>query len=426
MKGGLDVNLIARLWTEAGDDPVIRPLARHLLERLIDDPGTVFQRLKAIRRAKRARRPEKQPDPAPRPARAAQAPRWGIAATVHGPADRILDFAAWHLDQGAHALWIYLDSPCPEAQHALSKIRAIRVRHTSEAWWAARGGRPDRHQIRQVRNLRHAYRVAGAHVDWLAHIDADELLLPQDSVQSALAALPPDCLTARMRPIEALGPGDALQPGETLFKALPRDPATRHQVTERVFPGWADHLAGGFIGHIAGKLFVRTGLQGMQIRIHNAYRDGVANPGERILETVDLGHFHAPDLDSFLAAYRFRASHGSYRAELSSTAKRPGALSLHDLFAGIESREGHAGLCRFYDAVCAAHTPLCARLEAEGLLRRRRLGLKTLRNRYFGAPISAEPPHSRHSPLPRAQDVRIDAGNRICKRAAIDLSARFP
>ena len=48
--GGLDVNLLAPLWEQAQEEPVIGPLARVLLERLIGAEDTVFARLAQMRR----------------------------------------------------------------------------------------------------------------------------------------------------------------------------------------------------------------------------------------------------------------------------------------------------------------------------------------------------------------------------------------
>jgi hypothetical protein len=44
--GGLDVNMLGRLWLDSDADPVLGPLARHLLDMLIHDPGGVFRRLR--------------------------------------------------------------------------------------------------------------------------------------------------------------------------------------------------------------------------------------------------------------------------------------------------------------------------------------------------------------------------------------------
>ena len=47
--GGLDINLVAPVWDQARGDPVIGPLACHLLEELNREPGGIFRRLKTMR-----------------------------------------------------------------------------------------------------------------------------------------------------------------------------------------------------------------------------------------------------------------------------------------------------------------------------------------------------------------------------------------
>lgn len=56
--GGLDVNMLGRLWRMAERDAVIRPLAHNMLDRLMHDPRTVFRRLRRMRtrKARRAAR----------------------------------------------------------------------------------------------------------------------------------------------------------------------------------------------------------------------------------------------------------------------------------------------------------------------------------------------------------------------------------
>ena len=53
--GGLDVNMLGRLWVDAEEDVVLRPLAHHLLDLLIHDPRTVFRRLRIMRQRKARR-----------------------------------------------------------------------------------------------------------------------------------------------------------------------------------------------------------------------------------------------------------------------------------------------------------------------------------------------------------------------------------
>lgn len=311
--------------------------------------------------------------------------RWGTVTTTNSPLPRILEFAAWHLELGAHRLYIYLDAPDPEAAQVLGAHPKIRVFTTDADWWAKRGKRPEKHQARQGRNARHANNRR-PETDWLAHIDVDEFLLPRRPIAEQLAELPDTCLCARVRPVEALAPMPGGGTPETLFKAFHLDQRDRQRAAEACFPTWGRHLSGGFLSHVAGKLFFRPGTEGLDIRIHNVTLGEQTNPGERRLPDTELGHFHAADWDHFLSAYRFRLAQGSYRAELKPQARGEGAVSLHDLFALIEEAGGEAALRAFYDEVCTASPDLTRRLAEHGLLRRWTLDLPALRARHFGGP----------------------------------------
>jgi hypothetical protein len=57
--GGLDISLLAPVWSRALDEPVMRSLACDLLHRLNADLGTVFARLQAMRKKRRGRMADK-------------------------------------------------------------------------------------------------------------------------------------------------------------------------------------------------------------------------------------------------------------------------------------------------------------------------------------------------------------------------------
>ncbi len=294
----------------------------------------------------------------------------------------ILDFAAWHLELGAHRVYLYLDDDAPRTFAVLKAHPKIRVIKTDDAWWAKRNGRPDKHQARQTANARHANNRK-PEVDWLAHIDVDEFLLPDSPVSEQLSALPADALCARIRPVEALAPGSGTAPGETAFKAFHLDQGARQRAARVCFPTWGPQLSGGFLSHVAGKLFFRAGTKDLQVRIHNVILNGIQNPGQVPLTGIELGHFHAHSWEHFLASFRFRLSRGSYRAELKPQVRQADAVNLHALFRGIEAAGGETALRAFFDEVCVADRALCDRLEAEGLLRRRAMNLGQLRARHF-------------------------------------------
>lgn len=309
--------------------------------------------------------------------------RWGLVATVKAPAVQVLSFAAWHLELGAHRLYIHLDAPDPGLMARLKAHPKVRATLTGAGYWEKHGRRPEKHQVRQSVNASRVLARA-AEVDWLGHIDVDEFLLPQGDVAGILGALPEKTLTARMRPVEALAPAEGIAPPDWALKAMTVDRPTRRAQTERLFPAYARGLDGGFLSHVAGKLFVRTALAGAEFRIHNLLRDGIRNPGHAELPQIALFHMHAPDLETWIAHYRFRHERGSYRSELKpSRPAEEGGLTLHEMLAAIEAEAGEAGLRAFFDEVCTARPALVEALAAEGLLRRARIDLDAARARHF-------------------------------------------
>jgi hypothetical protein len=308
--------------------------------------------------------------------------KWGIVTTVKAPVSAILGFAAHHLDLGAHRIFVYLDDDNRAAFDILKAHPKIRPLLTDDAYWQSLGmKRRAKHQSRQFENARHAYGRAGD-LDWLAHIDVDEFLLPITPMAAQLAALPDDCLCARVRPVEALSP---VAPGQPLYaKARTQDRALRNQQTERLYPDYGAHLNGGFLSHVAGKMIYRTGVEGLKAHIHNVTVGEVQNPGQQDLSGTELLHMHAKSWDAFIAAFHFRLEKGSYRAELKPN--RPldlGGLTLNQMFSAIHDSDGEAGLRHFFDQVCAATPAHLAALEAEGLLRWPALDLEAAVARHF-------------------------------------------
>ncbi|MFT7594006.1 MAG: hypothetical protein ACI8R4_001324 [Paracoccaceae bacterium] len=316
--------------------------------------------------------------------------KWGLVATIKAPATEILEFAAYHLDRGAHRLYLYLDDPNPQAYPTLKAHPKIRVTTCDDAYWSRMGKkRPAKHQSRQTFNATRTY-ARPPEVDWLIHIDVDEFLWPDTPVGDILGALPAQTQCARVRPIESLSnpladpQSDPLSRDGTAFKGFIGSKTDRAGIIDRIYPQFGRHVKGGFLSHLAGKMFIRTGMEPLTIKIHNVFLGDEMNPNASELGDIALCHCHATSWDQWISAYRFRLEKGSYRAELAPNVPRDeGGMSIHEVLTTIESDSGETGLRAFYDEFCADTPELRARLDTEGLLRICDLQLDGKRRKHF-------------------------------------------
>ena len=382
--GGLDVNMLGRLWQEADKDMVIRPLARRLLNLLIEDDKTVFRRLltmRARREKQRAAKIEPQQDkrgPVPVPAsRQITDPaqiRWGTVSLVKAPLDQILRFAAHHLSLGAHRVHIYLDDPDPVTVKALSAHRRIEVTACDDAYWAAqKKARMESHRMRQAWVATQAYNSTDCH--WLAHIDVDEFLLPERSMAEYLALAEPDKIALQLAPAEQLSNG----PEGEAFKLPPRSLGLPKAVLEEIYPTFGMLLPGGFISHVEGKLIVRTGADGLRFGIHAVHWEGAKATNIQTVPGLYVGHAHAPTWEDFSSKLEFRLTQGSYRKGTEGE-----ELRFCDLVDYLVENEGEGGLRAFYEEVCTLTPRLAQKLEDHGLLLRYPLRLEQKLAEVFG------------------------------------------
>tara|TARA_B110000977_G_scaffold183800_1_gene246786 strand:- start:1386 stop:1868 length:483 start_codon:yes stop_codon:yes gene_type:complete len=97
---------------------------------------------------------------------------------------------------------------------------------------------------------------------------------------------------------------------EAAFKTFIPAGKQREQVVATLYPTFGQHLKGGFLSHIAGKIFVRTGIKGLKFRIHNAFLDGETNPNHIEMPDIHLAHFHATDWQTWHSHFAYRHHEG--------------------------------------------------------------------------------------------------------------------
>lgn len=284
---------------------------------------------------------------------------WGIVATAKAPIGKLWAFAAWHLSQGAARIWLCFDEPDDPAFAQLDHPRITRIR-CDAAHWQALGGRPDRHQNRQSKNAAMVYRRAG--VDWLAHIDVDEFLWPDRRIAEMLEGLMPDQILCRAEPFEAMH--DPRLPDDiytaTAFRGAlkPRHAALRVPVLGR----FAGVLPEAMLSHANGKSFFRTGVPGLQPRLHGAFRDGQRLDGPAFQPGLALLHFHAQDRGAWESALPFRLTRGAYQYH----------PALQDFLSAASPGE----IAAFYDETQCLTSQKSELLRSEGRLIQARLALR--------------------------------------------------
>lgn len=303
--------------------------------------------------------------------------RWGLVATIKAEARAILDFAAYHVDAGAHRLFLYLDAPCPEVMPYLDAHTKIRVKLCDAAYWERdHGYRPKKHQVRQALNATRAYQRQSTGLDWLIHMDVDEFLT--GPVSEALARLPVTSHAGRVRSVEALAGAEDAFKRNLIHRKNHRD------IIARLYPEFGPFLKMGFISHHLGKSFVRPGLDGVTFSIHSARTSDGGRVEASDLPDLDLCHFHAADWDSWYGHYRYRLAKGSYRPDLNPMFSRDqGGMTLHELLSAIEAKDGEPGLRRFFEEICTDSPSMRDRLQQEDALVLHDLSRDAKRRKHF-------------------------------------------
>ena len=315
--------------------------------------------------------------------------RWGIVSTIKAPAADILKFAAYHLDLGASQITICLDDDNPEAEAALNAHPKSRAFRTDRAYWRETCGYvPKKHQVRQVESASRVYRES-EDLDWLAHIDVDEFLCPETSIEQALSGMPASAICARVFPCESLCVEDhlGLDPEITYCKARPKEGQGSKELEAALYPTFGGMFKDGFISHTAGKQFLRTGQGKIHFGIHRAFhlaedksKTDIPDPP---LPGVELCHRHIESWEKWLQIMEFRLTKGSYREDLGKNINpASGRVSKHVMFSSLQT-SGKDDLRAFFEEVCLATPELRARLNAHGLLRSYALGLSQKVQKHF-------------------------------------------
>ena len=293
--------------------------------------------------------------------------RWGIVSTIKAPLRQVARFLAHHLDLGAHRVHVHLDEPDPALAERLAHPR-VRFTHCDDAYWS---GKPNRarstHQMRQAYNATRAYRFT--QLDWLAHIDVDEFLLPPAPMTDLLSAIDPLASHVALELVEMMD-----SHGEPHhFKRASAGAAKR-----AIYPTYGAHVPGGFISTLSPKIIARPGIEDIRFGIHALrLKDRVVRGGVRV-PNLFVGHAHAPDFETFQRHMAYRLDKGSYHD------RKGRANPLGHLIRVLMDDPDPSALQQFHTEMCVATPERLDLLAAHDMLVTARLDLDAKVARFFG------------------------------------------
>lgn len=207
-------------------------------------------------------------------------------STVKDNLTNVKRFVTGNLASGADHMMIFLDKPEPEVEAWLTEQPHVTHVVTKKSWW--RGTRPARLNLRQNINANLALsaleQIGG--VEWLFHVDADEVVQIDRDV---LDAVPEDRAVVNLRPLEVVS---MLEPtgAPTLFKRQLSEGELELLVALGLLE--APSNSRYFRSHIMGKMGVRPGAD-RYLEIHMATDgEGVRKPAYRA-PGLEMLHYEA-------------------------------------------------------------------------------------------------------------------------------------
>ncbi len=355
--GGLDVALLSRLWKDSDADPVVAPLAQHLLTAINKDPGTIFRRLRDMSDERKAHLATKREHLIPVPQKHVKTVpatiSWGVAATVNEETDQAICFAAHHIDLGADAVVLFVDDP-DHMPHELVKHPKIEVVLCTEAVISgALRERLVRRNARKAFYFNHARRIMA--LDWLAMLDVDEYLLSDAPMRETLAEVPGDAAFVTMPVIERFANSETLyRPPASAYKLKQSD-------RETLYPTFGPYLPDLLLGPAEPRLFVRGKLGA--IRVGNfivKHEKKVATNGYTP-DNLRVAHCHADSIQDFEAALPRRIDEGYKR-------RKPDGTSLKSILDTIDISENRSEFAAFFSEIAEPRPEVLDHLKQAGAL----------------------------------------------------------
>ncbi|MEE2944967.1 MAG: hypothetical protein VX444_07325 [Pseudomonadota bacterium] len=353
--GGLDVALLTRLWADSDKDPVIEPLAKHLLNAINDDPGTLFRRLQVMSGERKATLAQANTNPLPVPPghikRNPKKITWAVAATVNEDLDQAVAFAAHHIDMGADQVVLYGEDPnaLPTELAEHPKISVVLADDNVIS--------PTQRERLPQRNARKAFYFNRARrklsVDWLAMLDTDERMVFDGELRDMLAEVPKDAAFITMPVVEKFAGSD------TAYRRPSSDWNLPLADQQKLYPTYHGYVANLMLGPSEPRLFLRAKLK--DIRVGNYVIKHHKKPITNGFTPAGLqvAHNHARDFRHFLDSMPRRMDQGYAR-------RGKGDIDIRTTLSALSNEPFNPELQQFFDEIATARPDVIEALTASG------------------------------------------------------------
>lgn len=245
--------------------------------------------------------------------------RFATASLVKAPPQVLVEWAAYHLNSGIDEMHIFFDDPQDPAIALLEPHPSITCYRCDAQFWRdlvepMKREVPDVVPEKQHIMLRYLLGRTDLNIDWLAHIDSDELIWAPGDLRTALHQQCREGLDhVQMLPLEAVPPRPQMQDPfreVTVFKE--HKPKEYVEARERgvTAPFRTGKL---FRGHRRGKALVRFGAI-KTMRVHGPTLGTLAS-GRIASETADdlwILHYDAGSFDEWFTKWQNFAVYGDH------------------------------------------------------------------------------------------------------------------
>ncbi|HHJ16541.1 MAG TPA: hypothetical protein ENJ80_07575 [Gammaproteobacteria bacterium] len=302
-----------------------------------------------------------------------------IVTTLRAPLHESMSFVHYHINKGISHLFLYFDDPDDPAIECLAHYDNVTCVQCDKHYWTANAGTyPQFIEDRQIFNANHALALArDRNLDWIIHIDSDELLYTNTSLEGLLSGVSKDIHVIRFTMREAV-------PSKLKYRNFFMEvhdfkvPPTPIQGQSLASKNVRQALYHGeyFRGHTGSKSAVRLDSPVKSLHIHFPI-ESVENLTVRQSNDIVLLHYDCCD---FAAWQRKCVRRIDGTAAITRTFVRPNRqLQLKEFTEAYQ--EGHKKMLELYKRMYFIPKKERATLEDLGLLVR-----IVINNRLFDSP----------------------------------------